>query len=74
MRQLAACRHLPRRSLLACGLTRLSPVLALTRTGLFFAVVLPIENVAFRNDVIVRGRACLDSAMVARLFAENPIG
>jgi ketosteroid isomerase-like protein len=27
----------------------------------------------FRNDVIVRVRAYLDSAMVARLFAENPI-
>ena len=27
----------------------------------------------FRNDVIVRVRAYLDSVMVARLFAENPI-
>ena len=27
----------------------------------------------FKNDVIVRVRAYLDSAMVARLFAENPI-
>jgi hypothetical protein len=29
--------------------------------------------VYFRNDVIVRVRAYLDSAMVARLFEENPI-
>ena len=29
--------------------------------------------VSFRGDVIVRVRAYLDSAMVARLFAENPI-
>jgi len=28
----------------------------------------------FRNNVIVRVRAYLDSAMVARLFEENPIG
>ena len=28
----------------------------------------------FKNDTIVRVRAYLDSAMVARLFAENPIG
>ena len=27
----------------------------------------------FRNDKIVRVRAYLDSAMVARLFAENPV-
>ena len=27
----------------------------------------------FKNDVIVRVRAYLDSVMVARLFAENPI-
>ena len=27
----------------------------------------------FRNDVIMRVRAYLDSVMVARLFAENPI-
>jgi ketosteroid isomerase-like protein len=30
--------------------------------------------VYFRNNVIVRVRAYLDSAMVARLFDENPIG
>ena len=30
--------------------------------------------VYFRNNVIVRVRAYLDSAMVARLFEENPIG
>src|SRR5580700_4870290 len=30
--------------------------------------------VYFRNNVIVRVRAYLDSAMVARLFVENPIG
>jgi ketosteroid isomerase-like protein len=29
--------------------------------------------VYFENDVIVRVRAYLDSAMVARLFEENPI-
>jgi ketosteroid isomerase-like protein len=29
--------------------------------------------VSFRNDLIVRVRAYLDSAMVARLFEENPI-
>jgi uncharacterized protein len=29
--------------------------------------------VEFRNDVIVRVRAYLDSAMVARLFDENPV-
>jgi uncharacterized protein len=29
--------------------------------------------VDFRGDVIVRVRAYLDSAMVARLFAENPV-
>ena len=29
--------------------------------------------VYFENDVIVRVRAYLDSAMVARLFKENPI-
>jgi ketosteroid isomerase-like protein len=29
--------------------------------------------VYFKNDVIVRVRAYLDSAMVARLFEENPI-
>jgi len=29
--------------------------------------------VEFRNDAIVRVRAYLDSAMVARLFEENPI-
>jgi hypothetical protein len=29
--------------------------------------------VYFRNNVIVRVRAYLDSAMVARLFDENPI-
>jgi hypothetical protein len=29
--------------------------------------------VYFRNDVIVRVRAYLDPAMVARLFEENPI-
>jgi ketosteroid isomerase-like protein len=29
--------------------------------------------VEFRNDTIVRVRAYLDSAMVARLFEENPI-
>jgi uncharacterized protein len=28
----------------------------------------------FKNDVIVRVRAYLDSVMVARLFEENPIG
>ena len=28
----------------------------------------------FRDDAIVRVRAYLDSVMVARLFAENPIG
>ena len=28
----------------------------------------------FKNDTIVRVRAYLDSVMVARLFAENPIG
>ncbi|TPJ83296.1 ketosteroid isomerase [Mesorhizobium sp. B2-5-4] len=30
--------------------------------------------VYFQNDVIARVRAYLDSAMVARLFEENPIG
>ena len=30
--------------------------------------------VYFRNNMIVRVRAYLDSAMVARLFDENPIG
>ena len=30
--------------------------------------------VSFRDDAIVRVRAYLDSAMVARLFAENPVG
>jgi ketosteroid isomerase-like protein len=29
--------------------------------------------VYFRNEVIVRVRAYLDSAMVARLFVENPV-
>ena len=28
----------------------------------------------FKGDTIVRVRAYLDSVMVARLFAENPIG
>ena len=28
----------------------------------------------FKHDKLVRVRAYLDSAMVARLFAENPIG
>jgi hypothetical protein len=30
--------------------------------------------VYFREGLIVRARAYLDSAMVARLFEENPIG
>jgi ketosteroid isomerase-like protein len=29
--------------------------------------------VYFRDDVIIRGRAYLDSALVARLFEENPL-
>jgi ketosteroid isomerase-like protein len=40
---------------------------------------MPFDNrycwvVQFRDEVIVRVRAYLDSALVARLFAENPIG
>jgi hypothetical protein len=29
--------------------------------------------VYFKDEVIVKGRAYLDSVMVTRLFAENPI-
>ena len=35
MRQLAACRRLSQRNVLACGLTRLSPVLATPEPGFF---------------------------------------
>ncbi len=46
MRQLAARRRLSRRNVLACGLTRLSPVLPLQNRA-FFSVQFPL-NTGFR--------------------------